>query len=106
MSLPNWNDLMVSVETIEGLEPEKLKRAHQAADQYVATLSLGIAGIGNLLACAADNHEMGLSEDSVMNVGWMLESLGHLICGLHDKADAMAERRTRLAPIARRAPSD
>lgn len=97
MSTPNWTDLLPKYEAILAMPDEAVERAQQAADHSIATLSLGIAGIGNLLAGAADNHEKGLSEDSMMNVFRMLESLGRLMFTLHEASCGLAECRTVMA---------
>ncbi|WP_313551186.1 hypothetical protein [Pseudomonas sp.] len=82
--LPKWNDLLPNYEDLQRMDTERLAKAERMACSQVATLALGISGIGNLLACTASNNETGLSADAVTDVGWMLESLGHLINNLSD----------------------
>ncbi|WP_312600832.1 hypothetical protein [Pseudomonas luteola] len=95
--LPVWNDLLPSYEQINTMQPEKLDKAEKMAASQVATLALGISGIGNLLACTASNDETGLSESAVTDVGWMLESLGKLICSLSDTQMGIQNRLDELA---------
>lgn len=86
MSMLNWNDMLLSQETIGAMKPERLEALRQASDNAMHTLAHGVSGIGHLLACTASNSESGLNADAVAHVGWMLESLGGLISNLSDTA--------------------
>lgn len=95
--LPKWNDLLPNYEQIQTMQPEKLDKAEKIAANQVATLALGISGIGNLLACTASTGETGLSDSAVTDVGWMLESLGKLMCSLSDTQMCIRDRMNQLA---------
>lgn len=94
--LPKWNDLLPNYEDLQRMDAKRLDKAGRLAGGQVATLALGISGIGSLLACTASNDDTGLSESAVTNVGWMLESLGNLICGLSDLEENAAYRLKQL----------
>lgn len=96
MSVPNWNDLLPTVTQIEAMNPEKLERATEAANQYGINLGFGIAAIGHLLACTASNGETGLSDRVATDIGWLLETLGTLSAGLADTGKALDYRRNQL----------
>ncbi|PYD92207.1 hypothetical protein DNF23_13055 [Pseudomonas syringae pv. pisi] len=79
MKTMNWCDLLIKRDEITAMNADDLDAVIRATDDQLLTLAQGVSGIGNLLACAASNEELGLSPDAVINVGWMLESLGALI---------------------------
>ncbi|KGS15490.1 hypothetical protein YA0599_08635 [Pseudomonas syringae] len=79
-----WVDLLPTNDTIAKMNADELDAVIRATDDYMHTLAHGVSGIGNLLACAADNENSGLSPEAVVKVGWMLESLGGLIGTLSD----------------------
>ena len=93
MSLPSWNDLLVFPTRTSS--HDDLKRVAQASDQYSTTLCFGIAAIGRLLANTAQSGK--LSEDTVSNIGWLLDSLGTLSAQL---ADTQQEARYLLSQTA------
>ena len=93
MSKVNWNTLLPAFEQIEAMEPDKLSAAGETCQQYGFTLGLGIAAIGNLLACTASNGDTGLSDDAATNLGWMLETLGNLSAKLVDTGYAIEQGR-------------
>ena len=95
MSVPNWNDLLPTVGQIDAMAPEKLERAAEAANQYVANLGFGIAAIGHLLACTASNGETGLSDRVATDIGWLLETLGELSASLIDTSNELDHRLTK-----------
>ncbi|WP_288657840.1 MULTISPECIES: hypothetical protein [Pseudomonas] len=95
--LPKWNDLLPNYEGLQRMDAERLEKAGRLAGGQVATLALGISGIGNLLACTASNGETGLSESAVTDVGWMLESLGQLITNLSDTEHNIQAQLKQLA---------
>lgn len=95
--LPKWNDLLPSYDDIQRMDAERLDKVERIAGSQVATLALGISGIGNLLACTASNGETGLSESAVTDVGWMLESLGQLITNLSDTEHNIQAQLKQLA---------
>ncbi|MEQ4259026.1 hypothetical protein [Pseudomonas syringae] len=79
-----WVDLLPTNDTIPKMNSDQLDAVIRATDDYMHALAYGISGIGNLLACAADNEASGLSPEAVAKVGWMLESLGGLVGTLSD----------------------
>lgn len=79
MKTMNWSDLLIKRDEIAAMNAEDLDAVSRATDGQLSALTHGVSGIGNLLACAALNEEVGLSPDAVAGVGWMLESLGELI---------------------------
>lgn len=95
MSAPNWSNLLPTLAAVEAMTPEQLERADGAIESYSMTLGLGIAAIGNLLACTASNSETGLSSETATDIGWLLESLGELSARLADTGNAVRDRRTR-----------
>ncbi|WP_346397561.1 hypothetical protein [Pseudomonas syringae] len=99
MKTMNWRDLMVKRDEIAAMNGEDLDAVIRATDDRLLTLAHGVSGIGNLLACAASNEESGLSPDAVINVGWMLESLGALISNVTEvsahAADAALKRQAK-----------
>jgi len=100
----SWYDLMVNDATIQQLGPEQLEKAHRMADGKTATLALGISGLGNLMACAANNKDSGLSEDAVESVGWMLDSLGRLLATMNDTQGLIQHRLDALSQSAKPKP--
>lgn len=100
MSAPSWSDLLPTMAAVEAMTPEKLERVDGAIDRYSMTLGLGIAAIGNLLACTASNSETGLSSDTATDIGWLLESLGDLSARLADTGNAVTDRRRTHKPRA------
>ncbi|WP_231656355.1 hypothetical protein [Pseudomonas californiensis] len=70
---------MIRRDEITAMNAEDLEAVISATDDRLLALARGVSGIGNLLACSASNKELGLSQDVVTNVGWMLESIGELI---------------------------
>lgn len=95
MSIPSWNDLLPSDESIKAMSPDELKQGASAAKQNAATIAFGISAIGNLLACTASNSETGLCPDAARDIGWMLDSLGNLTARLIDTGDALEYRLNR-----------
>lgn len=99
MKTMNWRDLMIKRDEIAAMNGEDLDAVIRATDDRLLTLAHGVSGIGNLLACAASNEESGLSPDAVINVGWMLESLGALISNVTEvsahAADATLKRQAK-----------
>ncbi|WP_175651032.1 hypothetical protein [Pseudomonas sp. Marseille-P9899] len=96
MAGANWNALLPSRKTMKEMSAEELDAAGQASNDCVAILAHGISGIGNLLACAASNDQVGLNASAVTDIGWMLESLGSLISNLTDTG---AEATARLPEV-------
>jgi hypothetical protein len=88
---PSWHDLMPTTKAIAAMSPEELKRADLAIDHYNFNLSLGMAAIGNLLACSAAG-DIGLSEKAATNIGWLLECLGELNARLSDTGNAISQQ--------------
>lgn len=98
---PSWYDLMVSDATIQQLAPEQLEKAHRMAEGETVTLSMGISGLGNLMACAASNEDSGLSSEAVQSVGWMLDSLGRLLATMNDTQGLIQHRLDALSKSAK-----
>ncbi|AVB13419.1 MULTISPECIES: hypothetical protein [Pseudomonas syringae group] len=99
MKTMNWCDLLIKRDEITAMNTDDLDAVIRATDDQLLTLAHGVSGIGNLLACAASNEESGLSPDAVINVGWMLESLGALISNVAGvsahAADATPRRQAK-----------
>lgn len=104
INAPSWYDLIVSDATIQQLAPEQLERALRMADGETTTLAMGISGLGNLMACAANNKDSGLSEDAVESVGWMLDSLGRLLATMNDTQGLIQHRLDALSQSAKPKP--
>jgi len=96
MTAPYWKDLLPTTDQVAAMTPEQLERAAMAADNQSATIGFGIAAIGNLLAGAALNEELGLDSGSVADLGWLLQSLGTLSANLTDTGNVISEQRKRL----------
>lgn len=94
MSVPNWNDLLVFPSRTDS--PDKLKQVAQASNQYATTLGFGIAAIGTVLAHTAQAGE--LSEDTALNIGWLLDSLGDLSAKLADTQQEAGYLLSHIAP--------
>lgn len=92
----HWGDMLPSHEAIQKMSPEKLKDISYASSNYLSVIGHGVSGIGNLLACTASNSETGLSTTAVTDIGWMLESLGHLISNLSDTGSAIELRLSEI----------
>lgn len=90
--IANWRHMLPTHEEIQKMSPEKLEDISEASSKYISVIGHGVSGIGNLLACTASNGETGLSTDAVTDIGWMLESLGHLISNLSDTGTAIELR--------------
>lgn len=90
MTVEKWDSVLPSAERLRSMSEEELEAVQASTHERAMSLALGISGLGNLLSCAATNEESGLSEDAVHKVGWMLESLGELICALNDRGASAA----------------
>jgi hypothetical protein len=55
----------------------------QHAETASQTIISGIQSLGVILATAADNQDMGLGQNDVMAIGWLLNSLGELLENCH-----------------------
>lgn len=98
MGVANWNALLPKHEALTKMTAEQLKATGQATETYVAVLANGISGIGHLLACTACNGETGLSSETAVEIGWLLESLGTLISNLADTGNAATYHLSQVSP--------
>ncbi|PYD06744.1 hypothetical protein DND90_16270 [Pseudomonas syringae pv. maculicola] len=96
MKTMRWCDLLIQRDEIAAMNAEDLDAVSRATGGQLSALTHGVSGIGNLLACAALNEEVGLSLDAVASVGWMLESLGELIGNVADVSAHAADAALRL----------
>jgi hypothetical protein len=83
----NWNDLLINLKAFDKLSPEQLSAAKSAAECNTMTLDHGIAAIGNALAIAALNEDVGLSLGAVADLGWLIESLSKLNASITDRGN-------------------
>lgn len=83
----HWNGLLPTHATLRAMPSEDLQNVEACANNNIHALAHGVSAIGNLLACTASNKESGLNVDAVMNIGFMLETLGNLISQLVDVED-------------------
>jgi hypothetical protein len=87
MSVPTWNDLLISLDSFPSAlgnerlteeQAEQLKRIAMSATELHSVLTSGIAAIGWALACAADNEDFGIDLGEISSLGWLLKELGNL----------------------------
>lgn len=98
MRVANWNDLLPKHEALTSMTAEQLKAAEQASETYVSVLANGISGIGNMLACTASNNDTGLDVEAVIEIGWLLESLGTLVSNLASTGSAATYQLSKVTP--------
>lgn len=93
-----WRSILPTHDTLRTMPREDLESVVSSTVDNIQTLAHGVSAIGNLLASAASNEELGLNVSAVTEVGYLLESLGLLISNLVDVDDnAKLYRKERRA---------
>lgn len=60
-------------------ETDILQAIHDHAEESNEELLRSLPSLGTILATAADNTDMGLSTQDIAQIGWLIQSLGHLL---------------------------
>lgn len=76
--------VLVDFERLNLLPTEELVGVNIAANDLSMTISRGVSAIGEILAGAALNDDIGLNTDAVGDLGKLLQSLGRLSVTLSD----------------------
>lgn len=72
------------------LDTSTLTAIHQSAEQSVEEILMNLPSLGTLLATAADNTEMGLLPQDINQIGWLLNSLSHILIACHKVKEGTA----------------
>ncbi|RBH54210.1 MULTISPECIES: hypothetical protein [Pseudomonas] len=99
------NDMLITTEKFSSLPDEKLRDIVLAGECVGMILSHGIAAIGNILAVAASNEDVGLSNKIVIDIGWLIETLGQMsgrVRDIEQSADWHLGERAKAQPRGRK----
>jgi hypothetical protein len=91
--VPGWADLLIYPQaTPPAPDP---KRLAQAAENVRLPIVCGMSAVGAALAAAATS-EVGIEQEHVAAIGWLMEKLGELadrLSSIHDEADFLAAKQ-------------
>ncbi|MFI8739585.1 hypothetical protein [Stutzerimonas zhaodongensis] len=90
MSHLDWSELLPSDATLSAMSAEELRRVSNLAEGEAATIRFGISAIGHLMALTAGANQ--LSQETAVDIGWLLKSLGTL-------AERLTETENRIDEV-------
>lgn len=74
--------VLVDIERLDLLPTEELADVNITANDLSMTINRGISAIGEILAGAALNDDIGLNTDAVADLGYLFQGLGKLSVSL------------------------